>query len=65
MLYGHRTVANPECARGGGVSHILGEKRVLASLLSQKSMKMQFLPISPMGTLYAGSATLDFRRHNL
>ena len=26
------TVADPECARGEGVSHILPEKRVLASL---------------------------------
>ena len=26
------TVADPECARGGGVSHILAEKGLLASL---------------------------------
>ena len=33
MIYdGHMTVAYPECARGGGVSHILAEKELLASL---------------------------------
>ena len=35
-----RTVADLECARGGGVSHILDEKVVLASLYSKKCMKM-------------------------
>ena len=30
------TVADPECARGGGVSHILVEKGLLASLYSRK-----------------------------
>ena len=29
-------VADLECARGGGVSHILAEKEVLASLYSEK-----------------------------
>ena len=29
-------MAYPECARGGGVSHILAQKRVLASLHSKK-----------------------------
>ena len=31
----------PECARGG-VSHILAEKGLLASLYSKKFMKMQY-----------------------
>ena len=35
-------VADPECARGGGVSHILAEKGVVASLDSKKCMKMQY-----------------------
>ena len=29
------TMADQECARGGGVSHILAEKRLLASLYSK------------------------------
>ena len=36
------TMADQECARGGGVSHISAEKRLLASLYSQKCMKMQY-----------------------
>ena len=35
-------VADPECARGGGVSHILAEKGLSASLYSNKCMKMQY-----------------------
>ena len=35
-------VADPECARGGGVSQILAEKGVLASLYSKKCMKMRY-----------------------
>ena len=34
---GGGAVADPECARGGGVSHILAEKGLLASLFSQKN----------------------------
>ena len=30
------SVADPECARGGSVSHILAEKGLLASLYSKK-----------------------------
>ena len=30
------TVADPECARGGGVSHILAEKRGVSFTLFQK-----------------------------
>ena len=30
------TVANPECARGGGVNHILAEKRGVSFTLFQK-----------------------------
>ena len=36
-VYG-ASVADPECARGGGVSHILTEKGLLASLYSKKCM---------------------------
>ena len=35
-------VADPECARRGGLSHILAEKGVLASLYSKKCVKMQY-----------------------
>ena len=35
-------VADSECARGGDVSHILAEKRVLAPLYSKKCMRMQY-----------------------
>ena len=35
-------MADPECERGGGVSHILAEKGVLASLYSKKGMKMYY-----------------------
>ena len=54
------TVADPECARGGGVSHILAEKGVLASLYFKKCMKMQYFHQERGGgrrTPYAGSAT--------
>ena len=30
------TVADPECARGGGVSHILAEKRIVSFTLFKK-----------------------------
>ena len=39
---GSRAMADQECARGGGVSHILAEQRLLASLYSTKCMKMQY-----------------------
>ena len=39
------TVADPECARGGGVRHILAEKRVLASLLQKMHENVIFSPI--------------------
>ena len=42
LLYGIYPVADPECAREGGVSHILAEKRMLASLYSKKCMKRQY-----------------------
>ena len=32
----HISVADPECARGGGVSHILPEKRGVSSTLFEK-----------------------------
>ena len=35
-----RSVADPECARGGGVSHILPEKRGVSFTLLKKCMKM-------------------------
>ena len=55
------TMADQECPRGGGVSHILAEKRLLASLYSKKGMKMQYFHQKgggrTPGTPYAGSAT--------
>ena len=36
------SVADPECERGGGVSHILAEKRGVSFILFQKCMKMQY-----------------------
>ena len=36
------SVADPEYAREGGVSHILAKKGVLASLYSKKCMKIQY-----------------------
>ena len=54
-------MADPECARGGGVSHILAEKRVLASLYFKKMHENAiFLPIR--GGAYAGYA-LCWIRH--
>ena len=55
-------MADPECARGGGVSHILAEKGVLALLYSKKCMKIQYFHQEreggrTPGTPYAGSAT--------
>ena len=37
-----KAVADPECARGGCVSHILLEKGVSASHYSKKCMKMLY-----------------------
>ena len=49
-------MADPECARGGGLSHILAEKRVLASLYFKKMHENAiFLPIRGGGA-YAGYA---------
>ena len=55
-------VADPECARGGGVSHILAEKRGVSFILFQKLHENAIF--SPKrgggrtpGTPYAGSAT--------
>ena len=62
-LKGLLSVADPECARGGGVSHILAEKGVLASLFSQKCMKMQYF-YQEGGGAYAGYA-LCWIRHCL
>ena len=54
-------VADPECARGGGVSHILAEKRGVSFTLFKKMHENSiFLPIAvgrTPGTPYAGSAT--------
>ena len=55
------TVADPECARGGGVRHILAEKRVLASLLKKMHENVIFSPIRG-GVAYAGYA-LCWIRH--
>ena len=61
-------MADPECARGGGVSHILAEKRgVSFTLFKNMHENSIFLPIMggggrTPGTPYAGSATvLPFR----
>ena len=61
-------VADPKCARGGGVSHILAEKRgVSFTLLKNMHENSIFLPIMEgggrrPGTPYVGSATvLPFR----
>ena len=35
----HKSVADPECARGGGVSHILAEKRSGSFTLFKKMHK--------------------------
>ena len=56
-------MADPECAGGGGVSHILAGKRgVIASLYSKKIMKMRYFHQEgggrTPGTPYAGSATV-------
>ena len=56
-------VADPECARGGGVSHILAEKRgVSFTLLKKMHENSIYSPITggggrTPGTPYAGSAT--------
>ena len=56
-------MADPECARGGGVSHILAEKRGVSFTLFKKMHENAIFP--PIrggggrthGTPYAGSAT--------
>ena len=59
------TVADPGCARGGGVSHILAEKRGV-SFTSFKKMHENaiFPPITgggrTPGSPYAGSATVSY-----
>ena len=56
-------VADPECARGGGVSHIFAEKRGVGFTLFEKMHENSiFPPITggrrpTPGTPYAGSAT--------
>ena len=54
-------MADPECARGGAVSHILAEKRGVSFTLFQKKHENAiFSPRSggrTPGTPYAGSAT--------
>ena len=59
------TVADPECAKGGGVSQILARKRVLASLYSKKCMKIQYFHEKrggrTPGTPYAGPATAVYK----
>ena len=55
------SVADPECARGGGVSHILAENRGVSFTLFKKMHENSiFLPMTGgrmPGTPYAGSAT--------
>ena len=59
------SVADPECARGGGVSHILAEKRGVSFTLFKMKMheNLIFSLIAggggrrTPGTPYAGSAT--------
>ena len=38
------TVADPECARGGGVSHIFAEKRCVSYTLFQKMQENAIFP---------------------
>ena len=53
-------MADPDCARGGGVSHILAEKRVLASLYFKKMHENAiFLPIRGGG----GTPATPWIRH--
>ena len=57
-------MADPECARGGGVNHILAEKRgVIASFYSKICMKCNNFTKKgggrTPGTPYAGSATVS------
>ena len=58
-------VADPESARGGGVSHILAEKRGVSFTLFKKMHEnLIFSPITgggggTPGTPYAGSATAN------
>ena len=43
-------MADPECARGGGVSHILAEKRIVSFTLFQKMHENAiFLKFTNMG----------------
>ena len=59
LCFGSSTVADPECARGGGVSHILAEKGMLASLYFKKMHQNTiFSPKTGGGGAYAGSATV-------
>ena len=58
-------VADPECAREGGVSHILSEKGLLASLYSKKCMTMQYFHQSGGGGAYAGYALCWIRHWDL
>ena len=50
------TAADPECARGGGVSHILPEKRGVSFTLLKKMHENAIFSPTP-ATPYAGSAT--------
>ena len=50
-------VADPECARGGGVSHIFAEKRGVGFTLFEKMHENSIFPPITPGTPYAGSAT--------
>ena len=64
---GGGAVADPECARGGGVSHILAEKRFLAALFSKKMHENAiFSPIrGGGGRAYAGSQQAQRRCFNV
>ena len=53
------SVADPECARGGGVSHILAEKGLLASLYSKKNENAIFSPMGGGGDVRRVHPMLD------
>ena len=49
-------VADPECARGGGVSHIFAEKRGVSFSLLQKMHENAIFSTKRGGGAYAGYA---------
>ena len=53
-------VADPECARGGGISHILAEKRgVSFTLLKKMHKNLIFSPITGVGGIRRVRPMLD------